>query len=207
MLPLSRSFPALAFIIVACVCCAFTSSFPLPERSLPQPAKSPKWPGALQCSCFAGDGRVCGLRQMKAFLYPGATTTSANETRQRVFHCTLTSTLGLNTLKLEGCSMAQQVMDVLVRGPPYTQLCVCVSPCAMLLQLWEIFRQDIAGNSAFQKDSFCYFGLLQCILLSDNELCILLFTVGRRLLAQRCIYMTFLSGQEEEERVALCIKP
>lgn len=103
--------------------------------------------------------------------------------------------------------MAQQVMDVLVRGPPYTQLCVCVSPCAMLLQLWEIFRQDIAGNSAFQKDSFCYFGLLQCILLSDNELCILLFTVGRRLLAQRCIYMTFLSGQEEEERVALCIKP
>lgn len=88
---LSHSFLVLAFVSVACLCCAPTFSCPLPERDLAVPAMSLKWPGALQHSHFPGDGRVYGLKWIKVFLYPGANTTSINK-RQRALCSTLSST-------------------------------------------------------------------------------------------------------------------
>lgn len=67
--------------------------------------------------------------------------------------------------------------------------------------------KELAGNSAFQKDSFHSFHSLHCILLSNNESYILFLTTSKRLLAQRCIQMVFLFGQAPEERVTLRIKP
>lgn len=67
--------------------------------------------------------------------------------------------------------------------------------------------KELAGNSAFQKDSFNYFHSLHCILSSNNESYILFLTTSKRLLTQRCIWMVFLFGQAPEERVTLRIKP
>lgn len=73
-------------------------------RDLAVAAMSLKWPGALQRSHFPGDGRVYGLRLMKAFLTQGQTPPPSRKQDRGLFVPPFPP--HLNVLKLECCSLA-----------------------------------------------------------------------------------------------------
>lgn len=136
----SSSFPTLVLVISGSLCHTFTSTFPPMERGLAEAVRSPMWP-EVTVLLPVGDIRVYGLRQAPP--QPGVPTLSITKTMwSNLLHSSSHAWLGHHKSGRLLPALAQSRYTAHAAAAA----CVCVLSPAMLLQLHEMFKQDMAAS-------------------------------------------------------------